>query len=925
MATQSELIARNTPNIQKQFEFWVNDGGFTLTVKYGILYNFATVEDVRGISSGGTWGVPSSTDWDDLGSYLGGSSVAGGKLKESGTLFWNSPNIGAENSTNFNGRGGGNRDDSGFLELKDIGAFLSKTEYDTDSFIFVALGPGNIELYLNATALKLGGGQSIRLFRPATPSEQLQADGTPCEPYTGNDLKRYRTTKVGSQVWLADNLCETKFSNGDTIPLVTDPTAWAELTTAGMCYYDNDITNAFTLTSTAIKLDFAPDGWDNDEYFLQRDLQSFGVFRKFTVGELMFVKDGRDYLLNAYEAQGVNMEVTLTVLENTPSGTQRTRFVGKVDGSTAKRTELSFNCQIKDGSFTDLVLDRAKTEINLNNPLSIDNESIGYFVTDDIIMPELTITQTANWTARDTTEVLTESHSLQVTLINGEYPEAQSTVNLFDVFFDAATVDYLNSTFEFDVVAEINETAPLSDFTINFYLEKINGGATDILFSDSYNSVGQYPYTKHLFDTITALDIVTGDKLKFRAEFDVTSGGASIQYTSIQYNLKTPFLTIEQSTFKGALYFDAFERIIEAYTGNSGRFKSSIFTVGDALKYLGVFTTGREIRKQTGLNNTFPLSLDNAFTSLQRIYNLGLGVELVEGVEKVVIEEMAYFFNSTIILDISDRIAPETITKEYFKELAYNRITAGFNSFDYGTLGGVYEFNTNSKFTTCLKNVDKQLDLVSPYRADMSGYLALVQESAQNRDVSGEADVYIIDVEASGADYIVKTVADNFEDYSNRDILFNVELSPSRIIRRWGSYIRGFLEKYKTNPLIYQTSEKNNKLDYGGIAETDNIIVSDLTAPLWHCEIFTIEVPALENDITAINANMYGLVKLTATEYGWILSYKSKNENRKSEFTLLRCNTDFVTPETSNRILTGNNEFIIDLNNNYITWRTNTI
>ena len=58
--------------------------------------------------------------------------------------------------------------------------------------------------------------------------------------YTRNDGKVYRTICIGTQEWLADNLAETKFRNGDDIPEVTDNGAWAALETAGMCAYDND-------------------------------------------------------------------------------------------------------------------------------------------------------------------------------------------------------------------------------------------------------------------------------------------------------------------------------------------------------------------------------------------------------------------------------------------------------------------------------------------------------------------------------------------------------------------------------------------------------------------------------------------------------------------------------------------------------------
>jgi hypothetical protein len=77
-----------------------------------------------------------------------------------------------------------------------------------------------------------------------TEADMLKVDGEPCDPYLGNDGKYYRTVKIGTQVWVADNIKETKYRNGDSIPIVTDNTAWAALTTGAMCYYNNDINNA---------------------------------------------------------------------------------------------------------------------------------------------------------------------------------------------------------------------------------------------------------------------------------------------------------------------------------------------------------------------------------------------------------------------------------------------------------------------------------------------------------------------------------------------------------------------------------------------------------------------------------------------------------------------------------------------------------
>ena len=50
------------------------------------------------------WHVPTLNDLNILASNLGGSNVAGGKMKVTGTTYWNSPNTGADNSSGFSGK-----------------------------------------------------------------------------------------------------------------------------------------------------------------------------------------------------------------------------------------------------------------------------------------------------------------------------------------------------------------------------------------------------------------------------------------------------------------------------------------------------------------------------------------------------------------------------------------------------------------------------------------------------------------------------------------------------------------------------------------------------------------------------------------------------------------------------------------------------
>ena len=81
------------------------------------------------------------------------------------------------------------------------------------------------------------------------------------------DGNTYKTITIGTQVWMAENLKTTKFKDGTAIPLVTDNTAWNNLSTPGYCWYNNDATTnkntygAFYNWYTVNTGKLCPTGW----------------------------------------------------------------------------------------------------------------------------------------------------------------------------------------------------------------------------------------------------------------------------------------------------------------------------------------------------------------------------------------------------------------------------------------------------------------------------------------------------------------------------------------------------------------------------------------------------------------------------------------------------------------------------------------
>lgn len=81
---------------------------------YGKLYNGYLVDDSRNVCPTG-WHVPHADQWDTLINFLGGQSVAGGKMKTTGTIegmdgLWYAPNTNATNSSGFSAQPAGSRD-----------------------------------------------------------------------------------------------------------------------------------------------------------------------------------------------------------------------------------------------------------------------------------------------------------------------------------------------------------------------------------------------------------------------------------------------------------------------------------------------------------------------------------------------------------------------------------------------------------------------------------------------------------------------------------------------------------------------------------------------------------------------------------------------------------------------------------------------
>ena len=107
--------------------YYNNDSNNDTT--YGKLYNWYAINDPRGLAPTG-WHVSTDAEWTALENCLKGAVA--GKMKETGTTHWESPNIDANNSSGFTGLPGGfryNYQGSGaFRAIGNYGYWWTSTE-----------------------------------------------------------------------------------------------------------------------------------------------------------------------------------------------------------------------------------------------------------------------------------------------------------------------------------------------------------------------------------------------------------------------------------------------------------------------------------------------------------------------------------------------------------------------------------------------------------------------------------------------------------------------------------------------------------------------------------------------------------------------------------------------------------------------------
>jgi len=693
-------------------------------------------------------------------------------------------------------------------------------------------------------------------------------------------------------------------------------------------------------TEQFIILRHEPIEWADGQLELNRIIEVGGVFTSFLVDSLTFIKEGASFVRNIFNEKEINGRCNLEIAWfklstrtyiNFPTTFSLNFATIKPNVKIGKNT-IGLSVEAINSSEQTKFDNRRKTKVDLtktiiNNSGDVVGISVGGVeiipyqnLSKDINMPAFNINVYANWVDNVVTEKQIENNesniiytNFQMALGSTDYVETKdvsyatniTNINSIANFYEGATGDV---TLDFTYEVEVKVTNRKGGFldakdVYRFRVEEIEPGGTIVQTFD-IASFGRTLGNK-TFSGTQSISITSGNNLRTYIATDAT-GGVSARIVNSDFNINYAVSGTEIRNVEGLPIYEALESSLQRILDTQYPFYSIFFARfgvpynADGDYYLtenqlrfASLATGLNFRGAALFDNDNPLaiSFDTLFQCVNSIWNVGYEFEFRD-TYRIRIENYSYFFSDVEVLDISDRISVYDIETEVMPELAFESLKSGFKNFDYEEVNGRGEYNTNNERTSLI-NTDTVFDNVSDVRADTKGILKNLGQELTTTDSKEDNDIFILKTQKNILQW--KPEFDENIAVENNSSLFgdqslNLLFTPTRNLIRHGSKIKGYLTKYLSSKLRFQTSDKKQTVKTTGegytVTENDDILVDDLEAPIYKPIKHTVEVRFDYDDLETLMANPKGYINF-GNVTGYLLNLKKKNNEDKAILTII--------------------------------------
>lgn len=694
-----------------------------------------------------------------------------------------------------------------------------------------------------------------------------------------------------------------------------------------------------------------PIEWESGTLQIKRDLDWGGVFSTFQLDSLTFVGNAADMLRNLFSAYELNAKCTLVVYWWRQSDRTYVEFPSRFDINfnfyeIVKVGNFHFGVRVKaiNNSVQTKLDNRMEVDVDITKRKSIGGfEIAGYGVNDANLKKILTYPQiNVNYVASLPHKVgqfglYHIAHKISYTsipLINNfsDFPEVQSVeyfsniqnLTLIPSFFrQSRSTRTLSIGYMFSMRVTDRYVGSFP-WNVQILETKESLGVTTIVNTYDLAGFGGEEYS-YIIDGVEIVTVAEGNDLKFV----VQSPGIDAHYMAYTDFIEMPNLGINTrvsiieevaNTFEtiteGVPIYEALERTCQHVLDKQYPIYSIHFGRTDTIwnAQNSVYGSENQLRFahiQTGLNqrgiklfdadSSVALNFKKLMQCFKATYNIGYGLQTIDGELRIRIEQYAFFFENVEVLDLSARLNKYDIQSQVMPELVPVELKSGFETFEYLTVNGRGEPNTVNQRTSIMNTATKW-ENISPYRGDTKGIIdnisSPVTAEEGSTDTKADSSIFIVKTQRDPSDSTkwIPETSENITIVDNTSVfkesLMNRLYTPSRILYRHGNILRAGLSKFLTSLLTFQKTDKSSSLKTSGegidnLTERDDILVSTLAEPLYKAMKHTVEVEFTFSDLALLQQYPYRYITLSDNISGYLLTLKKKNNEDKAEITII--------------------------------------
>ena len=696
-----------------------------------------------------------------------------------------------------------------------------------------------------------------------------------------------------------------------------------------------------------------PIGWNNDDKEFARNTDYDGIVSKFS-NSLKFIGDGADFINLAFELYDVMAEIKLTKYERHPRTDKWVKsYWGYLDLMTRKIEDNQLSVKFNSGGLQEDIKAREDESVEVDRLTTIDGSALIPILNKEVYLPGRRIFLKSKWEVKpseneafltvfsDAGNTREQTQGIPIYLNSRSHEQGQSILS------DSVGSENIGSTgmmflANFDRTRELNikgtgfsfkPKITESDWQWAFFkvcLTTYQNGTDYNLKSriDIFHAGENSTTMSNLWDinnkTITIPDfnipIVVNEGESVALEFFIKADLKNFAFTRARYyvevkEIKGILFSEEDSHFDASiakcyLAHDLLNQLTTICANKKKVFYSDYFgrtdlgyTQDGPGAYIGM-THGFAVRgfnklplpdPDNGIENLYkPMttSLRDAFSSLKSVLNIGVGIEEVNGKERVRVEELNFFYNNNITIKLPNQV--KKLTRATATEYYWPSIEVGYeNGSENEEAQGLDEPNGKSNFTTFInkgKNVYSQLSKYIGGAYPMEFTRRKPLSLFPTADTKYDTDLFLLDLKPGNNILEQRKWQDDLEKAPtgifSPETATNLRFSPFNMLLRHSWVIASGLTKFATEKIRYGSSTANSQMKtqlIGGneYAENGDIINDELTKARFVAEWIefehdcTFDIMQMVQGSTKING------KVIQNFYGTIQFINEKNKIEK--------------------------------------------